>query len=59
MGGNVDIQTLIFAAAVAGAFGGVWWGLSRLGANAFVVPFLSALAALLVFLSHSLLGVRV
>lgn len=55
----MDIQTLIFAAAVAEAFGGVWWGLSRLGANAFVVPFLSALAGLLVFLSHSLLGVRV
>jgi hypothetical protein len=54
----MDVSTLVFALAVALAFGGVWWGLSRLGANAFVVAFLSALAGLLVFLTHSLLGVQ-
>jgi hypothetical protein len=55
----MDIGTLIFALAIATTFGGVWWLLSRLALNAFLVPFLSALAALAVFFSHSLLGVKV
>lgn len=55
----MTINSLIFALAIALAFGGVWWGLSRLGANTFVIAFLSALAAALVLLSHSLLGVAV
>jgi uncharacterized membrane protein len=48
---------LLFYAVVCAVFAGVWWGLTRLNANAFVVPFLSALAAVLVLLSRSLLGV--
>ena len=55
----MTIQTLIFALAIALAFGGVWWLCSRLALNAFLVPFLAMLAAMLVFLSHSLLGVAV
>lgn len=55
----MNLSMLIFALAIALAFGGAWWGLSRLGANAFVVAFLSALAAALVLLSHSLLGIAV
>lgn len=48
---------LLFYAVVCAVFGGAWWGLTRVGANAFVVPFLSALAAAIVLLSRSLLGV--
>ena len=48
---------LLFYVVVCAVFGGVWWGLTKLNANAFVVPFLSALAAALVLLSRSLLGV--
>jgi hypothetical protein len=55
----MDVGTLVFALAIALAFGGVWWLLSRLGANIFLVAFLSALAACIVFFSHSLLGIRV
>lgn len=55
----MSVQALIFALAIALAFGGVWWGLARLGANTFVIAFLAALAGALVFLSHSLLGVAV
>lgn len=55
----MDIQTLIFALAVALAFGGVWWLCTRLALNAFLTPFLSMLAAMLVFITHSLLGVKV
>lgn len=55
----MTIQSLIFALAIALAFGGVWWGLGKLGANTFVVAFLAALAGALVFLGHSLLGVQV
>lgn len=51
----MDISTLIFALFIALAFGGVWWGLSRLGANTFVIAFLSALA---VFFSHSFFGIK-
>lgn len=53
----MSITTLIFALFIALAFGGVWWGLSRLGANAFVVAFLSALAGCAVFFSHSFFGI--
>jgi len=55
----MDINTLIFALAIALAFGGVWWLCARLALNAFLTPFLAALAAVLVFLTHSLLGVKV
>lgn len=55
----MDVSTLIFALAIALAFGGVWWLSSRLALNAFLVPFLSMLAALAVYFSHSLLGVKV
>lgn len=48
---------LLFYGIVCAVFGFAWWGLTKLGANAFVVPFLSALAAVLVLLSRSLLGV--
>lgn len=51
----MDIQTLIFALA----FGGVWWLCTRLALNTFLTPFLSMLAAMLVFITHSLLGVKV
>lgn len=54
----MDISTLIFALFIALAFGGVWWGLSRLGANTFVIAFLSALAAFAVFFSHSFFGIK-
>lgn len=47
------------AQAVALAFGGVWWFCTRQALNAFLTPFLAMLAAMLVFLSHSLLGVAV
>lgn len=55
----MSIQGLIFALAIALAFGGVWWLCARLTLNAFLTAFLSALAGALVFLSHSLLGVAV
>ena len=55
----MTMQTLIFALAVARAFGGVWWFCTRQALNAFLTPFLAMLAAMLVFLSHSLLGVAV
>lgn len=55
----MDLGTLVFALAIALAFGAVWWGATRLALNAFLIPFLSALAALAVFFSHSLLGVKV
>lgn len=55
----MNIQTLIFALAIALAFAGVWWLAARLALNAFLVAFLSALAALAVFFSHSLLGIQV
>lgn len=55
----MTMQTLIFALAIALAFGGVWWLCSRLALNSFLTPFLAALAGALVFLSHSLLGVAV
>ena len=56
----MDIGTLIFALAIALAFGAVWWLCStRLALNAFLVPFLSMLAALAVYFSHSLLGIKV
>ena len=46
---------ILFASAV---FGGLWWGLSRLGAPAFVVAALSLFGALLVLMSQSLMGLR-
>lgn len=55
----MTIGTLIFAAAVALAFAGVWWLCARLALSAFLTAFLSMLAAVLVLLSHSLLGVAV
>lgn len=55
----MTLGTLIFALAIALAFGGVWWLGTRLALNAFLLPFLAALAAALVFLSHSLLGIKV
>jgi hypothetical protein len=55
----MDVGTLIFALAIALAFGAVWWGTSRLALNSFLIPFLSMLAALAVYFSHSLLGVKV
>ncbi len=55
----MDIPTLLFALAIALAFGGVWWLASRLALNAFLIPFLSMLAALAVYFSHSLLGIKV
>jgi hypothetical protein len=53
----MTLQLLILCAAAALAFAGVRWGLGRLAANGFLIDFLSLLAALLVFASHSLLGV--
>ena len=53
----MNLSTLIFVAAVAAVFGGVWWLGSRLALNSFLVPFFAFLAALLVFVTHSLLGV--
>lgn len=50
----MDLLVLIIAALV---FGGVWWGLSRLGANAFWVAALSFFAAMLVYLSRTLFGI--
>lgn len=55
----MTISTLVFALAVALAFGGVWRFCTRQALNAFLVPFLAMLAAMLVFLSRSLLGVQV
>jgi hypothetical protein len=51
---DMDLLVLVIAAA---AFGGVWWGLSKLGAHSFFVASLSFLAGLIVFVSRSLLGV--
>jgi hypothetical protein len=39
-------------------FGGLWWGLSRLGANVFVVAAVAFFFALLVLSSQSLLGFK-
>lgn len=50
----MDLIVLVIAAAV---FGGVWWGLSRLGAHSFFVASLSFLAGLVVFVSRSLFGI--
>lgn len=50
----MDLLVLLIAAAV---FGGVWWGLSKLGANVFIVAALAFLAGMLVYLSRTLLGV--
>ena len=55
----MDIPTLLFALAIALAFAAVWFAASRLALNSFLVPFLSMLAALAVFFSHSLLGIKV
>jgi hypothetical protein len=55
----MDVPTLLFALAIALAFGAVWWITSRFTLNIFLVAFLSALAACAVFFSHSLLGVKV
>ena len=56
----MDIGTLVFALAIALAFAAVWWlTATRLTLNTFLVAFLSALAALAAFFSHSLLGVKV
>lgn len=55
----MDIGTLMFALAIALAFGAVWWVTSYFKLNMFLVAFLSALAACAVFFSHSLLGVKV
>jgi hypothetical protein len=54
----MDISTLIFALFISLAFAGVWWGLTRLGANLFLIAFLSALAACAVFFSHSFFGIK-
>lgn len=43
--------------AASAAFGGVWWGLSKLGAHVFFVAAVSLLAALVVWQSRSLLGI--
>lgn len=55
----MDLNSLIFALAIALAFAGVRWIAARLGAPAFWCDFFAALAAVLVFLTHSLLGVKV
>lgn len=39
------------------AFGGVWWGLSKLQAHLFLICFLSMLAMLIVWQSRTLLGI--
>lgn len=50
----MDWALLIVTATV---FGGCWWGLSKLGANVFLVAALSLLLALLVYSSRTLLGI--
>lgn len=51
----MTILIIIFAAAV---FGGLWWGLSKLGAPAFVVAAVSFAAGALVLVSNGLLGLK-
>jgi hypothetical protein len=50
----MDWIVLLAASAV---FGGVWWGMSKLGAHTFFIAALSLLAALIVWQSRSLLGI--
>lgn len=50
----MDWVVLIVTAAV---FGGVWWGMSKLGAHTFFVASVSLLLALLVWQSRTLLGI--
>lgn len=47
----------ILVLITAAVFGGVWWGMTRLGAHTFFVAALSLLAALLVWQSRTLLGI--
>lgn len=49
-----DLLIVVVASLV---FGGAWWGLSRLGASAFVVAAGSFFLAMLVFVSRTLFGV--
>lgn len=50
-------MTWIVILAASALFGGVWWGLSRLGANVFIVAALAMLAALVVLESRAFLGI--
>lgn len=49
----MDLLVLLIAAAV---FGGVWWGLSKLGANVFIVAAAAFFLAMIVYISRSLFG---
>lgn len=50
-------MTWIVILAASAAFGGVWWGMSRLGAHLFFVAALALLAALVVLESRAFLGI--
>ena len=50
-------MTWIVLIAASAVFGGVWWGMSKLGAHLFFVAALSLLLALVVWQSRSLLGI--
>lgn len=50
-------MTWLVILVAAAAFGGVWWGLGRLGAHTFVIAFFALLAALVVLESRAFLGI--
>lgn len=49
-----ELLIILFASCV---FGGLWWLLSKIGANPFVVAAVSMFGALLVFVSRTLFGI--
>lgn len=51
-------MTFLIIIVAAAVFGGLWWGLSRLGAPLFVVAAVSFAAGALVLVSNGLLGLK-
>lgn len=51
-------MNLLLILVASAAFGGAWWGLSKLGAHVFAVAALSFLLAELVLASGTLLGFK-
>lgn len=52
------MNELILLVVSGVAFGGVWWGLSKITANAFVIAAVSFFAGLLIYASQSIFGYK-